>query len=191
MVLIPLKYTISLCGGVARKFSLVKIPSLRHCFPIFSMVKKKFLAKGGSWPIWPRGKYATVFGNIYPRNSCLLSEIVQSWLFWLGTHFWVCFTFCRVRHNVNNNNNFFFWYTFKFNSIQAFIDAAYMHGQRRLTISSKSKSALILVSVRTINLVEKKSFKFFPETRRVSGCTQLLRNVKLNTKINSAPYIQV
>ena len=61
----------------------------------------------------------------------------------------------------------------QFNSIQAFIDAAYMHGQRRLTISSKSKSALILVSVRTINLVEKKSFKFFPETRRVSGCTQL------------------
>ena len=38
-----------------------------------------------------------------------------------------------------------------------------MHGQRRLTISSKSKSTLILVSVRTINLVEKKSFKFFPE----------------------------
>ena len=63
--------------------------------------------------------------------------------------------------------------TIEFNSIQAFIDAAYMHGQRRLTISSKSKSALILVSVRTINLVEKKSFKFFPETRRVSGCTQL------------------
>ena len=62
---------------------------------------------------------------------------------------------------------------FQFNSIQAFIDAAYMHGQRRLTISSKSKSALILVSVRTINLVEKKSFKFFPETRRVSGCMQL------------------
>ena len=28
----------------------------------------------------------------------------------------------------------------QFNSIQAFIDAAYMHGQRRLTISSKSKS---------------------------------------------------
>ena len=47
----------------------------------------------------------------------------------------------------------------QFNSIQAFIDAAYMHGQRCLTISSKSKSALILVSVRTINLVEKRKKK--------------------------------
>ena len=48
----------------------------------------------------------------------------------------------------------------QFNSIPAFIDAAYMHGQRRLTISSKSKSTLILVSVRTINLVEKKIISY-------------------------------
>ena len=34
-----------------------------------------------------------------------------------------------------------------FNSIPAFIDATYMHGQRRLTTSSLSKSTLILVSV--------------------------------------------
>ena len=26
--------------------------------------------------------------------------LVQSWFFWLGTHFWVCITFCRVRYNV-------------------------------------------------------------------------------------------
>ena len=32
----------------------------------------------------------------------------------------------------------------RFNSIQAFIDAAYMDGQRRLTISSKSKSTLMM-----------------------------------------------
>ena len=34
------KTYISLCGGVARKFSLVKIPILRHCFPIFSYGEK-------------------------------------------------------------------------------------------------------------------------------------------------------
>ena len=77
------------------------------------------------------------------------------------------------RHSIINNADKDVEIQFQFNSIQAFIDAAYMHGQRRLTMSSKSKSALILVSVRTINLVEQKSFKFFPETRRVSGCTQL------------------
>ena len=48
----------------------------------------------------------------------------------------------------------------QFNSIQAFIDAAYMDGQRRLTISSKSKSTLILVSVRTTWL-KRKVLSFF------------------------------
>ena len=46
-VLITLKSTISLCGGVARKFRLVKMPILRHCFPLFPYDEKKNLAKGG------------------------------------------------------------------------------------------------------------------------------------------------
>ena len=28
------------------------------------------------------------------------NTLVQSWFFWLGTHFWVCVTFGRVRYNV-------------------------------------------------------------------------------------------
>ena len=40
--------TTPLCGGVARKFSLVKIPILRHCFfRFFFMVKKYFWPNGG------------------------------------------------------------------------------------------------------------------------------------------------
>ena len=48
--LIPLKSTISLCGGVARKFSLMKIPTIGHggqCFPIFLWWKTNFFAKEG------------------------------------------------------------------------------------------------------------------------------------------------
>ena len=64
----------------------------------------------------------------------------------------------------------------QFNSIHAFIDAAYMHGQRRLTINKFNikinfNFSLAWFRVRTINLNEKKSFHFFPETRRVSSCT--------------------
>ena len=61
----------------------------------------------------------------------------------------------------------------QFNSIQAFIDAAYMAWPAAPYNKFKIESILILVSVWTINPVEKKSFKFFPETRSVSGCTQL------------------
>ena len=30
----------------------------------------------------------------------LKTHLFRGWFFWLGTHFWVCITFCRVRHNV-------------------------------------------------------------------------------------------
>ena len=33
-------------------------------------------------------------------RGTLENSLVQSWFFWLGTHFWVCITFCRVRYNV-------------------------------------------------------------------------------------------
>ena len=33
-------------------------------------------------------------------RETLENTLVQSWFFWLGTHFWVCITFCRVRYNV-------------------------------------------------------------------------------------------
>ena len=62
--MILLKSTISLCGGVARKFTLVIIPIIpilghgSQWFPIFSMVKKIFFAKGAMADL-ARGKYAT------------------------------------------------------------------------------------------------------------------------------------
>ena len=33
-------------------------------------------------------------------RETLENTLVQSWFFWLGTHFWVCITFCRMRYNV-------------------------------------------------------------------------------------------
>ena len=54
--------------------------------------------------------------HLSSRTSCnyklgRLNTLVQSWFFWLGTHFWVSITFGRVRYNVrliiikNKNNN--------------------------------------------------------------------------------------
>ena len=40
-------------------------------------------------------------------HETLENTLVQSWFFWLGMHFWVRITFCRVRYNVRliiNNN---------------------------------------------------------------------------------------
>ena len=69
-VLIPLKSTISLCGGVARKFSLVKIPIFGHGGPMISYFPSvKFFLPKWAWLIWPRGKYAT-FGEPFTRK-CL------------------------------------------------------------------------------------------------------------------------
>ena len=40
------------------------------------------------------------FGWSWDFRETLENTLVQSWFFWLGTHFWVCITFCRVRYNV-------------------------------------------------------------------------------------------
>ena len=45
---------------------------------------------------WTQG----FFGWSWDFRKTLENTLVQSWFFWLGTQFWVCITFCRVRHNV-------------------------------------------------------------------------------------------
>ena len=71
-------------------------------------------------------------------NTCVISIINVLTIFTTTTHFHGI----RAHHTEGSDGMLL-----EFNSIQAFIDAAHMHGQRRLTISSISKSTLILVSV--------------------------------------------
>ena len=71
---------------------------------------------------------------------------------------------------------------FSKNSIQAFIDAAYIHGQRHLTISSMSKSTLILVSV-----IQGQDHK--PGRKEMfSACSSSAEHSMLATENDQEPY---
>ena len=68
-------------------------------------------------------------------RETLENSLVQSWFLWLGTHFWVCIKFCRVRYNVR-----LIIIIIIIIIIIMIIDAALQYGARQGHIRCKARS---------------------------------------------------
>ena len=109
----PMAYLGFQKGGPHVRWPLVLTQGgAKPSFPIFLLCKKKkFLAKGGPWPIWPKGKYATDWILLFLRtiDQSATYHLYQSWWSGLSHNNWTASSATLgAYHPINGRRLFFF-----------------------------------------------------------------------------------